>query len=66
MDPNAIVNLALIALNGILSLIGTIRGQGGVSDDVIAAQVQTITKGNDDAYDSMIAALKLIPPAPKA
>ena len=57
MDPNAIVNLALIALNGILQLIGSIRGQGGVTDDTIAAQVQTITQGNDTAYAAIMAAL---------
>lgn len=57
MDPNAIVNLALIALNGILQLIGSIRGQGGVTDDALAAQVQTITQGNDAAYASIMAAL---------
>ena len=57
MDPNAIVNLALIALNGILQLIGQVRGQGGVTDDQIAAQVQTITQGNDAAYTQIMAAL---------
>lgn len=63
MDPNALVNLALVALNGILALIGEIRGQGGVTDDQIAAQVQQITQGNDAAYAAIMNALN---PAPKA
>ena len=63
MDPNALVNLALVALNGILALIGEIRGQGGVTDDQIAAQVQQITQGNDTAYAAIMAALN---PTPKA
>jgi hypothetical protein len=62
MDPNALVNLALVALNGILALIGEIRGQGGITDDQIAAQVQQITQGNDTAYAAIMAALN---PAPK-
>ena len=57
MDPTAAVNLALVALNGILQLIAGIRGQGGVSDDALAAQVQTVTKGNDDAYNAIMSAL---------
>jgi hypothetical protein len=62
MDPNAIVNLALVALNGILQLISNIRGQGGVTDDAIAAQVQTITQGNDTAYNAIMTALTTTTP----
>jgi hypothetical protein len=62
MDPNAIVNLALVALNGILQLIASIKGQGGLTDDQIAAQVQAVTAGNDAAYQAIIAALKTPPP----
>lgn len=57
MDVNAIVNLALVALNGILQLIASIKGQGGLSDDQIAAQVQAVTAGNDAAYAAIMAAL---------
>ncbi len=57
MDPTAMVNLALVALNGILQLIGNIKGQGGLTDDQIAAQVATVTAGNDTAYTAMMAAL---------
>jgi hypothetical protein len=63
MDPNAIVNLALVALNGILGVIAEIRGQGSLTDDAIAAQVQAITQGNDTAYAAIIAALNLPPKA---
>ncbi len=61
MDPNALVQLALVALNGILGVIAELRSHGGVSDDVIAAHVQDLTKGNDDLYNSMIAALGITP-----
>jgi hypothetical protein len=57
MNEQAIVNAALLALQGILSVIGEIRGQGGVTDDQIAAQVQTLTQGNDQAYAAMMAVL---------
>jgi hypothetical protein len=57
MDPTAAVNLALIALNGILQLIAGIKGQGGLTDDQIAAQVQAVTQGNDAAYAAIMAAL---------
>ena len=57
MDPNAIVNLALVALNGILALIAQVKQQGGLTDDQIAAQVQTVTQGNDAAYAAIMAAL---------
>ncbi len=66
MDPNAIVNLALIALNGILQLIASIKGQGGLTDDQIATQVQTVTQGNDAAYAAIMAALKATPAPPAA
>jgi len=61
MDPNALIQLALAALNAILSVIGQIKSQGGLTDDQIAAQVQTLTQGNDQAYAAMIAALNITP-----
>ena len=51
------VSLALLLLNTLLGYIAQIRGQGGLTDDQLAAQVQTITKGNDDAYNALMAAL---------
>lgn len=66
MDPNLLIQLALGALNAILGVIAQIRSQGGVSDDAIALQVQTITKANDDLYASMMGALQITPPTPPA
>jgi hypothetical protein len=66
MDPNTIVQLALLVLQQVLNLIGEIRGQGGLTDDQIAAQVATITQGNDAAYAQIMAALATLPaPTPK-
>jgi hypothetical protein len=61
MDPNAIVALALAALNAILQVVAEIRGQGGLTDDQITAQVQQITAGNDAAYQQIMQALALLP-----
>lgn len=65
MDPQAIVNLALIALQGVLALIAEIKSQGGLSDDQILAAAKTASAGNDTLYASLIAALGL-PAAPSA
>ena len=62
MDPATIMNLALLALNQILALIASIKGQGGLSDDAIAAQVATVAAGNDTVYAQMMAALAALPP----
>jgi len=51
------VNLALMLLNTLLSYIASIRGQGGLTDDQLAAQVQTVTQGNDAAYQALMNAL---------
>jgi len=37
MDPNLVVNLALTALNEVLSIIAHIRAQGGMTTEQIAA-----------------------------
>lgn len=67
MNPNLIIQLALGLLGGAIQLVNEIKGQSGVSDDAIAAQVQTITQGNDAAYAKIIAALSLNPtPVPSA
>ena len=57
MNPTEIMNLALLALNQILSLIAMIRGQGGLSDDTINAAALTAAQGNDTLYQQMIAAI---------
>lgn len=63
MDPTAAVNLALVGLNAILQLISNIKSQGGLTDDQIAAQAQTITAGNDTAYAQLVAALSALSPS---
>ena len=57
MDPTAAVNLALAALQAVLGLIAELKGQGGLTDDQILAQAQTLTAGNDTAYAQLKAAL---------
>lgn len=57
------VTIALQLLNALLGWIGQLRSQGGLADDALAAQVVTITQGNDAAYAQMIAALNLPPKA---
>ena len=57
------VNLALQLLNWLLGFIASVRAQGGLTDDQLAAQVQTVTQGNDAAYAAMMAALNPPPPA---
>ncbi len=61
MDPTAAVNLALVGLNAILQLISNIKSQGGLTDDQITAQAQTVTAGNDTAYAQLVAALSALP-----
>lgn len=62
MNPVEIVNLALVALNGILALIAQIKGQGGLTDDQINAAAQAACAGNDALYQQMIALLNPTPP----
>jgi len=63
MDPNLLVQLALAALNAVLNVISQIKSQGGLTDDQIAANVQTVTQGNDAAYNSIMAAIGQAPKA---
>lgn len=51
------VNLALMLLNTLLGYIAQFRANGSLSDDALAAQVQAVTAGNDQAYAALIAAL---------
>jgi hypothetical protein len=62
------INLGLTLLNALLGWIGQLRAQNGITDDALAAQAGAITKGNDDAYAAMMAALKLqiVPATPPA
>jgi hypothetical protein len=61
MNP-ADINLALALLNTLLGFIGSIRAQGGLTDDQLADQVQKVTAGNDEAYAALIAALNTTKP----
>jgi hypothetical protein len=58
MNPGD-VSLALALLNMLLSFIASVRAQGGLTDDVLAAQVQTVTQGNSQAYAALMGALSL-------
>lgn len=51
------VNLALMLLNSLLGYIANVRAQGGLNDDALASQVQTVTQGNDKAYDALMGAI---------
>ena len=62
MDPTAIVNLALLALQAVLNMISEIKGQSGLSDDQIMAQAQALAGANDTLYQTLMAALKTTPP----
>jgi hypothetical protein len=55
MNPNVIVNLALTALNEILSIISHIRAQGGMTTEQIAAQADQLDLANKEAIKSLLA-----------
>jgi hypothetical protein len=74
MGTTAIVNIALGILNTILGFIAQIKSQGGLTDDQILAEAQTVTASNDAAYAALKQALTgagivsqmANPPAPAA
>lgn len=61
MDPNALVQLALLALNAILNVIGNIKAQSGMADDAILAQAQALVGANENLYAALEASLKKTP-----
>jgi hypothetical protein len=61
MDPTALVNLGLAALQAVLNMIASIKAQSGLTDDAILAEAQKVAAGNDQAYAALKAALT--PPA---
>ena len=63
MNPAAIVNLALLALQAVLNVVAEIKGQAGLTDDQIMAAAKTAAQGNDAMYQQLIAALGITPPA---
>ena len=63
MDPTTIMALALQGLNAILSLIGSIRSQSGMTDADILAAAQATVGANDTLYATLKAHLATLPPA---
>lgn len=57
MDYTALINLALQAVAQLVTLIASIKAQGGLTDDQILAEAQKVTAGNDAAYAALKAAL---------
>ena len=57
------VTLALGLLNTLLQFIASVKAQGGMTDEALAAQVQTVTQGNDAAYAALMSALNQKTPA---
>ena len=55
MDPNLIVNLALTALNEVLSIIAHIKAQGGMTTEQIIAAADTQDLANKDAIKALLA-----------
>ena len=54
MNPNIIVNLALAALNEILSLIAHIKGQGGMTTEQIVAMADKLDLANKEAIKALL------------
>ena len=65
MGTTAIVGLILQVINAVLSEIAAIRGQGGLTDDQLAAQTQTLLAANDQLYAALKGVLTLPVPAAK-
>jgi hypothetical protein len=63
MDPQAYVQLILVAISGVAQVISWIKGQSGISDDAKAAQVQQLLAANDALYASLKQALTAPAPA---
>jgi hypothetical protein len=57
VDPVTIANEALIALDALLNVINTIRGQGGMTDDQILAAADAQTLANADQIKALLAGL---------
>lgn len=56
MDPVALTDAVILALNEILALIALLR-QSGVSDDQILAQAKAKTSENSVLYQTLMAHL---------
>jgi hypothetical protein len=62
MNPAALINAGLAALNAVLGVIAEIRGQSGVTDDAILAAAQATVSQNDAFYTTLVNSL--IAPVP--
>jgi hypothetical protein len=65
MGTAGIVNLILQAIQAVIGEIAAIRGQGGMTDDQIAANTQTLLAANDSLYAALKSTLS-IPTKPSA
>jgi len=54
MDPNLIVNLALTALNEVLSIIAHIKAQSGMTTEQIADLADQQDLANKDAIKALL------------
>ncbi len=57
MDPVSTVNAAILALDAILNIINSIRGQGGMTDDAILAAAQSQVTANTAQIQQLLANL---------
>ena len=55
IDPNVIVNLALTALNEVLSIIAHVKSQGSMTTEQIVALADQQDLANKDAIKSLLA-----------
>jgi hypothetical protein len=55
MDPNLVVNLALGALNEVLSLIAHVKAQGGMTTEQIVALADQTDLANKEAIKALLA-----------
>lgn len=65
-NVNLIISLALSGLNSILTLVGEIKSQGGLTDDQILAHAESVTEKNSQLYLTLLAALANAPAPPAA
>ena len=55
MDPNLVINLALTALNEVLSIIAHVRAQSGLTTEQIVALADQQDLANKDAIKALLA-----------
>ena len=55
MDPNLVINLALTALNEVLSIIAHVKSQSGLTTEQIVAMADQQDLANKDAIKALLA-----------